>query len=152
MKKITLILSILSLFMGFSTSYGHDGGHGPKLSDTGKHGGVVAAVVLASERKLGPKAKLVYKSELVRLANGTVQIYLYSKDMKPLDLKPFKTEGQGTLEYRKKKKTHELTFVLTKDSQVFKGKAPRSPKRPFNMDIRVSQGKQMFLAAFDNLD
>lgn len=130
----------------------HDEGHGPKLNDIGKHGGVVTAVVLASEKTLGPKAKLVYKSELIRMQDGTIKYYMYDLDMKALTLDGFEKRGQGIVEFTKKKQVSEMPFELDLKDGSFTGKAPIPSVKPFNVDIRVKQGGKEFLAAFDNLD
>src|SRR5687768_6712656 len=75
----------------------HDGGHGPKLSDTGKYGGLVAPVIDMKESELGAKAAVVNKAELVRSSDGKVRLYLYDAAMKPLDLKTIDKSAKGIL-------------------------------------------------------
>lgn len=130
----------------------HDEGHGPKTTDAGKMGGVMTAVVLAKEAKLGPKAALVYKAELTRSDDGTVRVYLYDADMKPLDPARFAKSAKAVLETHKKKKTTKTPFTLTLEDGSFKGKAPKAASKPFNIDAVFKEGDKELLAAFDNLD
>lgn len=130
----------------------HDGGHGPKTTDAGKMGGVVTAVILAKEAKLGPKATLRYKAELTRSDAGVVRVYLYDKDMKPLDTARFGKTAKGFLETHTKKKVTRTPFTLTFTDGAFVGNAPKAPRKPFNIDANFKDGDTELLAAFDNLD
>lgn len=130
----------------------HDEGHGPKTSDAGKMGGVVTAVVLAAEAKLGPKAALRYKAELTRSEDGIVRIYLYDKAMKPLDPARFGRSAKAVLESHKKKKTSRTPFNLAMENGAYTGKAPKASTKPFNIDATFKEGDKELLAAFDNLD
>lgn len=142
-------LSVLTVLIA-ANSFAHDGGHGPVVKDTGKHGGLVAAVVLDSE--VGKTNKLIYKSELIRLGNGVIKVYLYDTHMKPLALNAFEAKASGVVEYKKRKQLHELPFAMTKEGNAFTGKAPKSPKKPYGIDIRVKEGGKTLLMAFENLD
>lgn len=133
-------------------AFAHDEGHGPKTTDAGKMGGVMTAVVLAKEAKLGPKAALVYKAELTRTEDGIVRVYLYGKDMKPLDLARFGKSAKAVLESHKKKKIFKTPFALTLENGAFTGKAPKAATKPFNIDAIFKEGGKELLAAFDNLD
>ena len=133
-------------------AFAHDEGHGPKIVDAGKMGGVVTAVVLAKEAKLGPKATLLYKAEITRSEEGVVRIYLYDKDMKPLDPVRFGKSAKAVLESHKKKKTSRTPFVLTLEDGAFTGRAPKAASKPFNIDATFKEGNKELLAAFDNLD
>lgn len=130
----------------------HDEGHGPKLTDQPKMGGVLTGVVAAKDAKLGPKAALVYKAEMVRSEDGTVRVYLYDKDLNPLDLAKFEREAAGTLEDLRKKKPFLIKFKLALVDGAFTGKAPKASKKPFNIDVTLKEGERKLLAAFDNLD
>jgi hypothetical protein len=147
--KVILVALLMSLS---SLSFAHDEGHGPKLTDSPKQGGVVAPVVLASEVDKGPKATLVHKAELVRTEDGMVRVYLYDKDMNPLDLKKFDKGAKAILEVEKKKKVTKTPFTLSLDGDSFSGKAPKPSSKPFNIDIRIKEGSKELLTAFDNLD
>lgn len=133
-------------------AFAHDEGHGPKLVDAGKMGGVVSAVVRAEDAKLGSKAALLYKAELTRSEDGIVRVYLYDKDMKPVDPARFGKTAKATLETHKKKKTTRTAFTLTLEEQAFTGRAPKASSKPFNIDVIIKEGDKPLLAAFDNLD
>ncbi len=135
-----------------ATALAHEEGHGPRLGDVGKMGGVVTAVVLAKQARLGPKAALVYKAELVRSEDGTARVYLYDKDMRPLDLARFGKNARAVLETVKKKKVTRIPFALKAEGDAFVGRAPKARSKPFNIDVAFEEGDRELLAAFDNLD
>ena len=135
-----------------SPALAHDEGHGPKLADGGRMGGVVTAVVLAKEAKLGPKAALQYKAELTRAEDGTVRVYFYDAEMKALDPARFEKAGKAVLIAVKKKKTTTAPFKLELKDGAFIGKAPKAASKPYNIDVTVKEGKNELLAAFDGLD
>ena len=147
MKKY---LSLVLFFWGAMT-LAHDEGHGPKLTDQPKQGGVVAPVVAAKDAKLGPKAALIYKGELVRTEDGSVKLYLYDAKMNALKLDGFGKTAKGLLETHGKKGKRE-NFELKLEGDSFVGKAPQPSKKPFNIDVVVTEKDQRLLAAFDNLD
>ena len=130
----------------------HDEGHGPKLTDAAKQGGVVSPVIDAKDASKGAKASLVYKSELVRSEDGTVRVYFYDKDMNPLNLNQLDTSAKGIVEFKKNRKWNKVPFSLKQEEGAFVGKAPQVAAKPFNIDIHVKEGKKELLAAFDNLD
>jgi len=132
--------------------FAHDEGHGPKIVDAGKMGGVLTAVVLAKDAKFGPKAALLYKAELTRSEEGVVRVYLYDKDMKPLNPARFAKTAKAVLESHKKKKTSRAPFTLTLEDGAFTGRAPKAASKPFNIDVTFKEGDKELLAAFDNLD
>jgi hypothetical protein len=135
-----------------TAAYAHDEGHGPKLTDVAPQGGVITAVVEAKDAKLGPKAPLVYKAELVRSEDGTVRVTFYDKDLKPLDAAKFDKAGSAAMEVVKKKKMTIKKFALALEGGSFIGKMPKPASKPFNIDVTVMEGKRKLLAAFDNLD
>jgi len=149
MKKT---IGILITLLVASTSFAHDGGHGPKLTDTAKQGGVVSPVIAAKDANIGKKADLVYKAELVRSEDGTVRVYFYDKKMNPLDLSKFEKSIQGIVETMKKKKMSKTPFALKLEDNAFVGKAPKPASKPFNIDVHVKEAGKELLAAFDNLD
>jgi hypothetical protein len=146
-QAITLIALIAA-----ASAFAHDEGHGPKLTDTAKQGGIVAPVIDAKEASKGAKAGVVYKSELVRSEDGTVRVYLYDQDMNPLDLGKLDKSAKGIVEFKKNKKWTKNEFSLSQEEGAFVGKAPKSPSKPFNIDVRVKEGSKELLTAFDNLD
>jgi hypothetical protein len=148
MKKIILT----SMLMVSSLAFAHDEGHGPKLSDAGKYGGLVSGVVLKSEAQKGSSAALIFKAELVRSTDGTVRIYLYDEKMAPLDLKEFGSKGSASLGAKVKGKYTEKTFVLEKKENAFIGQMPKPQAKPYNIDVTFKKGSSELLTAFDNLD
>lgn len=130
--------------------FAHDEGHGPKLSDMPKQGGVLAPVIDAKEANKGAKATLVYKAELLRSEDGAVRVYLYDKDMKPLDLSKLNNKAKGIVEVFKKGKATKTSFELTLKDGAFVGTPAKPAKKPYNIDITLTE--RTFLAAFDNLD
>lgn len=143
---MALVMSVASFALA------HDEGHGPKLSDTGKFGGLVSAVVLKADAKKGAKAALVYKAELVRSTDGTARVYLYDTTMKQLDLKGFDTKGSALVITTVKGKSKETKFALDLKDNSFIGKMPKVTKKPYNIDVTVKQDGKELLSAFDNLD
>ncbi len=130
----------------------HDEGHGPKLSDTGKFGGLVSAVVDKKDAKLGAKAKLQYKAELVRSSDGKVQLYLYDDAMKPIDASNWENKAKVTMATEKKGKWESKDFDLSFDGKAFAGQMPAPIGKPFNLDFVLKNKSQELLSAFDNLD
>jgi hypothetical protein len=144
---------ILALVMSLTMNvFAHDEGHGPKLTDAPKQGGVVTSVVQAKDASKGKKAELVYKSELARTSDGTVRVYFYETNMKPLNLKNFAPTAKAILITEKKGKVTTQDFELKKMGDHYMGKSPKPARRPFNIDVKVKEGEKELLAAFDNLD
>lgn len=152
MKKMIMALVMCVSGLGSNLAFAHDEGHGPKVSDTGKFGGLVSAVVLKADAKKGAKADLVLKAELVRSVDGTARVYMYDTAMKQLDLKGFDTKGSALVITRVKGKTKETKFALELKDNSFIGKMPKITKKPYNMDVTVKQDGKELLSAFDNLD
>ncbi len=146
-----------NLMMGFVfclavTAHAHDEGHGPKIADTGKYGGLVSAVVLKADAKKGAGAPLVYKAELVRSVDGTTRVYLYDSAMKPLDVKSFEAKGSASLATKVKGKWKDVLFNLELKEGTFVGKMPKPEAKPYNIDVTFKQQSKELLSAFDNLD
>lgn len=152
MKKMIMALVICASGLGSNIAFAHDEGHGPKLADTGKYGGLVSAVVLKSDAKKGVNAPLVFKAELVRSADGTARVYLYDSTMKQLDLKGFYAKASALIITTVKGKSKETKFSLDLNDNSFIGKMPKVAKKPYNMDVTVKQDGKELLSAFDNLD
>lgn len=148
MKKL-----LVALTLGLAGSvFAHDEGHGPKLADAGKYGGLVSAVVFKAEAKKGASATLVYKAELVRSTDGTTRIYLYDTTMKPLDMKGFDAKGTAELGAKVKGKWKDVPFKLNLEGTSFIGKMPKPEAKPFNVDVTLKHEGKELLMAFDNLD
>lgn len=131
----------------------HDEGHGPKVSDQPRQGGIVMPVVDKSEMNLGPAAKLIYKSELVRRENGDLLLYLYDEKMNRLPVESFGKTAYGKIGPMKKNpkwKLEDITFEI-KDG-AFVGRLPKIKVKPYFIDITLTEEKKSLLTAFDNLD
>lgn len=148
MKQIIFLMVLVATL----TSSAHDDGHGPKATDSGKFGGLVASVVLKKEDVLGAKAKLVYKSELVRSADGTTRMYLYDEKMNLLNTKDIKPQATASVSSKIKGKWTSQQFALDLKDGVFIGKMPKPQSKPYNVDIVFSDKSNELLTAFDNLD
>ncbi len=148
-KKVFLIMMTLG-FLGSANA--HDEGHGPKLADTGKYGGLVSAVVQKQDAKIGSKAALVHKAELVRSSDGTVRLYLYNEKMSPLDIKSFTPLAAGSLASKVKGKLVSKSFNLESKNGIFSGKMPKPESIPYSIDVVLKDGSKELLTAFDNLD
>jgi hypothetical protein len=142
---------ILCLTLSFNL-FAHDEGHGPKLTDTPKQGGILTSVVLAKDASKGPAAELIYKSEIVRSSDGKVSVYFYDKSMNPLKPDTLAAIATGNLESGKKGKVTYQKFDLKFVTDHFEGQSPKPQKKPYNIDIKVKEGDRELLAAFDNLD
>jgi len=148
MKKLIMAIAMMMPALGFA----HDEGHGPKVSDTGKYGGLVSAVVLKSDAKKGSSAQLIHKAELVRTSDGTVQVYLYDANMKPLDLKGFDTKGTASLGAKVKGKWKDSEFKIELKDTAFHGTMPKVEAKPYSIDVSLKADGKELLSAFDNLD
>lgn len=148
MKLITFILAgMMSI-----AAYAHDEGHGPKLSDSGKYGGLVSGVVAKSDTAKKGKADLIHKAELVRSSDGTVRVYMYDKSMKALDVKGFDAKGAAELGSKVKGKWKTASFALELKDGAFVGNMPKPESKPYSIDVTVTENGKALLSAFDNLD
>lgn len=154
MKQTKLILiATLGLVLGGAPAWGHEGGHGPKLTDTGSYGGLIAAVVDAKEHAKGTGAAVVFKAELVRGEDSTVRVYLYDGAMKPLSPNTLENTAKGLVIASKAGKLMESAFVLNLEGNHFVGKAPQSAVKPFNIEVSFkSKDQRDLIAAFEHLD
>lgn len=148
MKQLIFALA----FAMSSAAFAHDEGHGPKLSDTGKFGGIVSGVVLKADAKKGSKAELVHKAELVRSTDGTIRVYFYDTKMTALDLKAFDAKGSAVIAAKVKGKYKEMTFALEAKGNAFMGTMPKPEGKPYDIDVTVKENGRELLTAFDNLD
>ncbi|HEX4925187.1 MAG TPA: hypothetical protein VFV50_13930 [Bdellovibrionales bacterium] len=149
MTKILAAIVAIGLASGASA---HDEGHGPKLTDSGKYGGIVSGVINLKDAKKGAKAELVYKAELVRSPEGKVRVYLYDKEMKPLELAKIEPAAKGILGAKVKGKYKTDKFDLKLEGNTFIGDAPKAPAKPYNLDFQFKEPDRELLTAFDNLD
>ena len=147
------LASLLSLALCSVSAYAHDDGHGPKLGDQPKFGGLVAAVIDYLEVNKGREAKLLYKAELTKNAKGVVRVYFYDNTMKPISIDGFNAATADLIHKdRKSKKWITKSFKLEKKGDFYEGNLPLKPRPPFNVDVKVdSKDKKLFMA-FDNLN
>lgn len=144
LMSIVLCLSVLNVFA-------HDEGHGPALKDESLYGGKISAIINADEVKLGRKAKMLYKGELVHESRKQdVKVYVYDQNMKAIDLKDLAKKIDAVQIERNKEQKFELT--LDESGKFYKGQRPKNKRVPFNIDIRVKKGEQTLFGAFDGLD
>lgn len=143
---------LAAIVMASGMAFAHDEGHGPKLADTGKYGGIVSSVVKKADASKGTKAELIHKAELARTGDGVVRVYLYDKDMKPLDLKSVESAGEASLAAKVKGKWKTSKFPLELKDNAFVGKMPKPEGRPYNIDVTYKSSGTELLSAFDNLD
>lgn len=147
MNKILALTLTLSL-----SAFAHDEGHGPKLTDSPKQGGVLTSVVLAKDASKGTKADLVYKAEIVRSSDNTIRVYYYDQSMNPVKVEGFAKTAKADLITEKKGKFTVQKFELKFVVDHFEGKSPKPARKPYNIDVKVMEGERELLAAFDNLD
>lgn len=147
MKLMTILCSLVFSFSAIS----HDEGHGPAIKDESLKGGKVSAIILEKDVKKGRKAEMLYKGELVHEPKGTdVKLYLYTKDMKPLDLTKFAPKAKAVQIERGK--TEEFVLSLDESGKFFKGQRPKNKRVPFNIDVFVGENDKSLFGAFDGLD
>lgn len=150
--KTVYLTAVIASILSWSSSYAHDEGHGPKLADAGKYGGLVSAVIAKDDIKLGANAPLIHKAELVRSTDGTLRVYMYDKNMKPLNVKSFEPKAYAILAAKVKGKWVDTEFPLEVKENAFIGKMPKVTKKPYNIDVTVKENGKELLSAFDNLD
>ncbi len=148
MKKIMITLVLLWSLQMFS----HEGEHGPKINDGGKYGGLVAAVISKTDMKNANQAKVLYKAELVRAADGTARIYLYNPDMKPADFNKFATTANALLVTKVKKKFKETRFTFTLQNNYYIAQLPKIEKKPYSIDVEIKTSETELSMGFENLD
>ena len=147
MTKFLVLVLALSL-----NAFAHDEGHGPKLTDAPKQGGLLAPVILAKEESLGHKAQAKHKAEIVRTQDGTVRVYFYDKAMSPLKAGALGPKAFGTLISGKKGKFTEQKFDLQWKDDHYEGTSPKPARKPFNIELKVLEGTDELLVAFERLD
>ena len=141
---------LLSLFLS-TNLFAHDEGHGPAIKDESLKGGTVTAIIAEKDVNKGRKAQMVYKGELVHESRGQdVKLYVYSQNMRPLDMTKFKNEVKAVQIERGGKK--EFILKLDKTGKFFEGQRPKNKRVPFNIDVFIKQDDKKLFGAFDGLD
>lgn len=163
MKNVFLASTLLLLS---TTGFAHDGGHGPKVTDIGKHGGKITAVIAKKDQELGPKAKLHYKAELVRV-KGTdgkpgFRFYIYDKDMKPLPTDKLSPKASGILAYWNRVPGKKLdkdkdgvikNFEMDLKKRYYLGmKLPSATVKKVYIDVFFRNGDQEYMAAYSGVE
>ncbi len=144
---------IATSFFCSLTVLAHDGGHGPTVTDQPKQGGMVMPVIDKKDGDKGAQAALIYKAEMVRKDDGSVNVYVYDSSMIPLSVDKLSTDAKakiGPMKKNPKWKSEELKLTL-KDG-VFTGKLPKIKVKPYYIDVTLTEGKRELLTAFENLD
>jgi len=137
------LILIISMFIANSGVIAHDGGHhDPHAADPSKRIEPIFA-------KSGAKTEPLYKGALTRNEEGIVRLSVYDAHTSAPTTKEFKKTAQGVLSA---KNTKGLNFELTLDGATYVGKAPKPPKKPFNIDITLNDGTQDLIVTFKKLD
>lgn len=145
----TACLSML-LLASIASAHGDGDDHMPAESFTPR-AVFTASLVEAKDAKLGTKAAVVYKAELIRSDDGTMRVYLYDNQMRSLDISTFDKTAKAKL-LGGEKKAKRTSFSMSAEGGAFIGKAPKAPSGPFNIEITFKEGKRALWAAFENLD
>lgn len=142
---------ILGLFAVFSFHLVAHEGHGDVPTDPSKYGGQLGSIVdeVKVEKKIKDNPPL-FKGELLRSENGSVRLYVFSNDMKPIDMASLADQASGKIVNTKNKIS--LNFSLEKKADHYLGKLPKISKRPFDLFISLRKGPQKLFIGFDNLD
>lgn len=150
MKVLILVLAVV---LSTAICWAHDEGHGPRITDAPIYGGIVAPVIRAEHVKQGRKAPLVYKGELLRSEDGTFRVYVYTPNMTPISLSKFEKKAKAIVETKAKSRWEKQEVTLTLSGNTFIGKLPKGPiRKPYNLDVFITENGKAFLVAFDNLD
>jgi hypothetical protein len=138
-----ILIAIASLFLVNQGAMAHDGGHhDPHAADPSKR-------IESVFPKSGDKAQALYKGALTKDEEGTVRLSIYDISTNAPTTTDFKKTAQGTLTA---KNTKELKFDLNLEGANFVGKAPKPPKKPFNLEFTLNDGSQDLVVGFKKLD
>jgi hypothetical protein len=142
MKKV---LSLFVICCSMNVLAHEEGG--PKISDGGKYGGVLAAVIEEGKAKT-----IILKSELIKNEDNTIKIYLFDTNSKLLAMDTLPAKINAFLEYKVNGKFIKEAFDLLKEGAYFTGKIPKVKRKPFNIDIEFNLNGKKLWAGFENLD
>jgi hypothetical protein len=152
MKHVLKVSAVISLMM-LGSAWAHDEGHGPKVNDQPKQGGMVMPVIDKKEADKGASATMIYKAELVRKENGEAQLFVYDEKMNALPAEKLEKNAKakiGPMKRNPKWKSEE--FTLENKDGAYVGKLPKIKVKPYYIDITLTEGKRALLTAFENLD
>jgi len=135
-----MIVSLLFVSQG---AIAHDGGHhDPHAADPSKRIEPIFA-------KSGAKGEPLFQGALTKDEEGTLRLSVYDAKTNTPTTKEFKKMAQGVLTAKNSK---GLKFELILEGATFVGKAPKPPKKPFNLDITLNDGTQDLVVSFKKLD
>src|SRR5687767_6030942 len=102
MKITAIILSLGLLLPAYATASGDHNHDHEAAVEAAPHGGIL-------------RNALPYKSEIV-IAKENVKIYVYDKNLKPVDKAKLKESVKGELAFPKDKKKREVVFKYSGDA------------------------------------
>ncbi len=132
------IIALLSVFLIPFAAFSHDEHDHEPAPEPAPKGGIL-------------RNALPYKSELV-LKNHLAKIYVYDKDVKPVELKKLKETIKGQLAFPKDKKKREVVFKLVGDA--YEAKIPGIEKvHRYDLHVTLEVEGKPVLADFgvDNI-
>ena len=138
----TLITLLLLVAVG---AFAHDEGHGPKIVEAAKRGGVLAAVLDTKNRSVD------YKAELVR-TGGKALVYIYDTSLESTDTSSLSKTAKGVLEVKRRKDASKTQFDLELKEGLFEGVLPKTKGRPFDIEVSFKRGDKNYQVVFENLD
>ena len=140
--KVNLLL-VAAALVSSSIGLAHDGGHGPKMTESGKFGGVMADIKDKTSAS-------VYKSELVKTSDGKVQLKVYDKAGKSVDLAGWDKVAKATAVSGHKGSKKDSAFELTHDGTAFTGNVPAEVKAPFTLNVSFNEKGKELKTSFAN--
>lgn len=149
MRKFLIAVFLFSMMTG---AQAHDEGHGPKLTDPAKYGGMIAPVIFKSDVDKGRKAKMQFKAEVTKNSAGKMRIYLYDTSMKPVKNVEFEKLG-GVVYFKDSKtgKSKDAKLSVTKKGEEISTQLPKEVKGRFDFDFTFGIKKEKYFVAFDGM-
>lgn len=146
MKTLLIIFGLVS-----QSVFAHEGHHEQKHSGVGKFGGVMTPVTHPEDVWKGTKSE-IDTVELVRSADGTVRLYLYSIDKKKSDVKKLAPKAMASIVIKIKGQDKATSFDVALADGVYIGKMPKPSKKPFDLVVTFKQDDKPITAEFHDLD
>lgn len=145
------LMVLISVYLFSLTSFCHEG-HGEMPTGPAKFGGMLGNVVLETKGHdhKGHDHRPLLKAEIVRSEDGTVRLYIYDLKMNQLKTDTFTSQASATVDNRRARTKDK--FVLKAMGEHFQGTMPKQKKRPFDIYVTLTRGKEQLFVAFDNLD